>query len=135
MGAVTERKYAHGRPTPSLTPDRDEGVRPACENNWAPFDVLMETSVGPEFRGALLAAQQMCATCPLMRSCLRENVEAGEQWAKAIVNYRPPTVKRPSCGTTAGADAHYKRREKACEPCLLANRERGKRQRARRAAA
>ena len=95
---------------------------PACAGNPWPFDTLIDHAAGLTYRAALREARTICGGCPLRATCLPENVAAGEHWAAAVLAHRAPTQARDICGTSAGANAHYKRREAACEPCKLAAR-------------
>lgn len=128
------RRYAT---QPTKTPTRTGGEdrpTPNCDNAWAPFEVLMHETRGPEFRAALAEARNVCGlalneagevvttpnVCPLLATCL---VGSDEQWAKAILAApkKAPTV-RSNCGQPAGARRHYREGEELCEPCRVADR-------------
>lgn len=70
------------RPTPSLTPDRDEAkchVRP----EW--FDELVQPKADPE---VVEAIKHTCDACPLQVGCWAENAEEG--WLKRVKGEQTP---------------------------------------------
>lgn len=91
---------------------------PACLDRWFIYDVLIDRFAGPTFTEALLVAKGLCGSCPLRDKCLVENRH--EPWAQAVTGWRPPTLIRATCGTSAGAQVHYKARESACVDCRRA---------------
>ena len=102
---------------------REEDLRPACIGLEHVYDATIDQNAGPGYRAALELARSICSECPVTSKCLRENwdnegVIAGTTWLER--KGRPGPTNRPSCGTANGANLHYKRREKPCEPCRVA---------------
>ena len=100
---MPDLRLPHSLPIIQLTRG-DDLPEPACAGRSTPFDMLIDTTRGPEAGIALREARGMCGVlpngnldpdpeqrCPLVETCLlRDN--ADEQWAQAILNRLPSTV-------------------------------------------
>lgn len=114
---MIRRTYAPAQPTLTSGDDRVQG---ACVGRPQPFDDLIDYSSGPRYLFARAEARSLCASCPLMASCL--NANRHEQWAAAVLGIDPrdePT-RDDRCGSTRGYDGHRKRKEKPCDECKAA---------------
>lgn len=91
--------------------------QPNCAGNPWPYDVLHDTTAGPDFELAVRDARAICGGCALQTTCLGGNRH--EPWAAAIlgIDRRNPAVKRDICGTVGGRSAHSRHDEKPCAPC------------------
>ncbi len=122
---MTDRRHAHTYATPAVETIRADEPQPACLGNSLPFDLLHDYISGPEFRAARREALALCNACPLQAACWTENRD--EVWVVALVNgearnrKRKPPTTTARCGSPAGARAHYRRDERACDACKRAD--------------
>lgn len=77
---------------------------PACDDNWEPFDAMLDHHPDtPAHQAARAVAVKVCAGCPM--------VACGHR------------VRTPVCGTTAGYARHRRAGEPACDACRHASRD------------
>ena len=119
---MTSRRLPHTPAAGSTSGRYSEPGQPACLGKPEPYDVLVDVISGPAHRAAVREARELCSTCPLFATCLRDNRD--EMWAKAILGHdllKKPR-RRDKCGTPYGYKLHRASDEKACEDCTAANR-------------
>ena len=128
---MTHRRLPNTKPGPRLENQRGEEVRPACEGNSRPYDLLHDYISGPIYNAAVNEARTICGTCPLQQTCLRENRDT--VWVQALI--RGPQRLAPgerlkqaeaACGTDSGYYRHIRGtktspKSKPCEACRLAH--------------
>lgn len=102
--------------------DREWMVQAECRNHG--LDVMFPM---PRDRRGRSRALQICMGCPVFDECHRYTRDTNPShgvWAGQYINrknFRSNTVRDSRCGTERGYQAHWRRDEKACNPCLRAH--------------
>lgn len=71
-----------------------------CHGHWDVYDTLVDLERGPKWAHARKEARELCHSCPLslQSQCLKEALEAGDQWAHAVTGKKPPRrCDTPDC--------------------------------------
>ena len=124
---MTAHRFSHTLAQPTLVSGDDRPARPCADPlNREVFEATIDHSSGHTYTQAVAEAREICLTgCDFAarKACYRENKDgAGVIAALTLLERqgRPETVERETCGTTAGATAHYKHQETPCEACKAA---------------